>query len=200
MAWPRTSGRRNGLGAPVPPEAPGHSLPSVGARTYLVTDVDITDFYETVAQVTFTVLGLWLVAAEVMRTRDTKVVDWRLAHAVSLQLGLLGTTSLLSQIDPENTEVWRYAYGIGGLLAAALVYGRAIRGRTDTTSVMGLTAIGLVAVNVATAVVAVTPNTTLTELGSALTALEIEALLVSLLVLLAMNLAISLIFNAQRGD
>lgn len=177
-----------------------HSLPGRRLEPSLGTQVNITDFYETVSQVSFTVLGLWLVVAEGMRRREAQAVDWAMAHAVSLQLALLGTTSLLSQIDPESTEVWRYAYGIGGVLTAALVYARAVRGRSDTASVMGWTAIGLVAVNVATAVVAVTPNATLTELGSSLTALEMEALLVSLLVLLAMNLAIWLIFNPQRGD
>lgn len=160
--------------------------------------MDISDFYETVAQVSFTVLGLWLVVVEVMRGRNTSVFDWRLAHAISLQLALLGTTSLLSQIDPENTEIWRYAYGIGGLLTASLIYARAIRGRTDTSSVMGLTAIGLVAINVATAVVAVLPNSTLAELGSSLTALEMEALLVSILVLLVMILAVWLIFQPKE--
>jgi hypothetical protein len=160
--------------------------------------VDVTDFYETVAQVSFTVLGLWLVVAEVMRGRATRAVDWRLGHAVSLQLALLGTSSLLSQIDPETTEVWRYAYGIGGVVTAALIYARAIRGRPDLASVTGASAIGLVALNVATAIVAVTPNATLDDLGSALTALEVEALLVSLLVLVAMNLAIWLIFDPRR--
>ena len=151
--------------------------------------------YETVAQVSFTVLGLWLVVVEVMRTRDTTLFDWGLAHAVSLQLALLGTSSLLSQIDPDNAEVWRYAYGFGGLLTAALVYGRGIRGRPDLRSVTAGTAVGLVVLNLATAVVAVTPNRVLADLGSSLTAFEMEALLVSVLVLLAMTLAIHLIFQ-----
>lgn len=160
--------------------------------------MDVTDFYETAAQVSFTVLGLWLVVAEVMRGRSARGMDWRLAHAVSLQLALLGTSSLLSQIDPETTEVWRYAYGIGGLLTAALIYGWAVRGRPNLGSVTGVSAIALIGLNVATAIVAVTPNATLDDLGSALTALQMEALLVSLLVLVAMNLAIWLIFDPGR--
>ena len=83
-------------------------------------------------------------------------------------------------------------------MTAMLIYLRAIRGRTDTTSVLGLTAIGLVIVNMATVLVAITPNSALADLGSSLTALEMEALLVSILVLLAMILAIWLIFERKE--
>ncbi len=162
--------------------------------------MDVTELYETVAQVSFTVLGLWLVVAEVMRGRASRVVDWRLAHAISLQLALLGTQSLLSQIDPDDAQVWRFAYGIGGLLTAGLVYLRAVRRRTEMTSITWFTAVGLVVVNLVTVVVAVTPDGALRDLGSSLTAIQAEAILVSLLVLLVMNLAIWFIFEPSAGQ
>ena len=161
-------------------------------------DQQLTGFYETFAQIAFTVLGLWLVVAEVMRGLDRHDMDWRLGHAISLQLAVLGAMSLLAQIDIEDGVVWRVTFVVGGALAALLVYGRAVRGRTEPMSVPGLTGWGLVAIDVAVALFAFVPNDVLADAGSTLSTLELEAILLSLLVLLAINLGVWLIF--QRPD
>ena len=68
-----------------------------------------------------------------------------------MQLALLGTPSLLAQIDAENTEVWRYANGIGSVLGALAIYVGADRGRRSLASVSSLAAIGMITVNLGTA-------------------------------------------------
>ncbi|MGH9224293.1 MAG: hypothetical protein ACRD2W_11060 [Acidimicrobiales bacterium] len=162
-------------------------------------DQDLAGFYETFALASFTVLGLWLVVAEVMRGRQRLTVDWRLGHAISLQLAVLGAISLLAQIDIEDGSVWRVAFAGGGALAAVLVYGRAVRGRTNPLSVPGLTGWALVAVDVAVALVAFVPNQTLADAGSSLSTLELEAVLLSGLILLAVNLGVWLIFEPEAA-
>ncbi len=67
-------------------------------------------------------------------------------------------------------------------------------------SVTGGMSLALIAANLATALVAVTPNSTLDDLGLTLDALRLEAVLVSLIVLLAMILAIWLIFTPDAAD
>ena len=163
-------------------------------------DEQLASFYETFAQVAFTVLGLWLVVAEVMRGLGRHTMDWRLGHAISLQLAVLGAMSLLAQIDIEDGVVWRVTFAAGGALAAMLVYGRAVRGRTDPLSVPGLTGWLLVAIDVAVALLAFVPNDTLADAGSSLSTLELEAILLSGLILLAINLGVWMIFQPDPAQ
>ena len=160
-------------------------------------DQDLSGFYETFATVSFTVLALWLVAAEFMSGRERRDPEWRLGHAISLQMAVLGAMSLLAQIDIEDGSVWRFAFGVGGVLAAVLVYRRAVRSLTQPVSLPGLTAWGLVALDVAVALVALIPNDVLADAGSSLSALELEAVLLSGLILASVNLGIWLIFDPR---
>ena len=162
----------------------------------------LSDFYETFALVSFAVLGLWLVAAEFMGGRARSAADWRLGHAIALQFALLGAMSLLAQVEIERGMVWRFAFAGGAALAAVLVYGRAVRGRSDPTSLPGLTGWGMVALNVGVALVALVPNQVLEDAGTTLSALELEAILLSVLALLAINLGVWLIFEPRpaAGD
>ena len=85
----------------------------------------LTDFYVAFATVCFTLLGLWIV---VVQTRHAEwrrsAVHQRRAYGVALHFSLPGLMGLLSLIDPASTTLWRVAFALvaaGGVLALVLV-------------------------------------------------------------------------------
>src|SRR5512132_3146856 len=81
----------------------------------------LTDFYVAFATVCFTLLGLWII---VIQTRHGEwrhcAIHRRRAYGVALPFSLPGLMSLFSLVDPASTALWRICFAIvaaGGGLA-----------------------------------------------------------------------------------
>lgn len=157
----------------------------------------LTTFYAAFAPLSFTVLGLWLVVVQ------TRHADWsrsrehrRMAYAVSLLFALPGLMGLLSLVDPTSKVLWRVAFAaaatVGVVVFVGLGGGRRSGFRRSRLGELAYwTAIVLYLL---VAVIAIVP-TVLTAVGISLAALRVEAILVSLIVSLGVNLVWLLMFE-----
>jgi hypothetical protein len=159
------------------------------------TAPDLTSFYGAFAPLCFTLLGLWLIVVQ------TRHAEWRhsaahrtRAYALSINFALPGMMALLALVDPGNASLWRAAFAIVALAAGAVLAGVALRGpgrhRGLSAVINGLVTI----VYVVIAVVAIAPKV-VKDVGIHLSALEVEELLLSALVLVAVNVAWVLMFE-----
>jgi hypothetical protein len=152
----------------------------------------LTDFYVAFATVCFTLLGLWIV---VVQTRHAEwrrsAVHQRRAYGVALHFSLPGLMGLLSLIDPASTTLWRVSFALvaaGGVLALVLVRGPAPTG-------LGTAAYGAaVVLYVLIALVAVVPGM-VADIGMLVRPLRVEAVLLTILVFLGVNVAWLLLFD-----
>jgi hypothetical protein len=152
----------------------------------------LTDFYVTFAAVCFTLLGLWLVTVQTRHAEWRRsAVHRRRAYGIALHFSLPGLMSLLSLIDPSSTDLWRISFAIvagSGAVVLALV-----RGPTATT--LGAAAYWAAAVlYILIAVVAVAPSI-VADLGLSVRPLRVEAVLLTALVFLGVNVAWLLLFE-----
>jgi len=151
----------------------------------------LTEFYVAFATVCFTLLGLWII---VVQTRHAEwrpsAIHRRRAYGVALHFSLPGLMSLLSLVDPASTTLWRIAFAIvaGGVMALALVRGPAPTG-------LGAAAYGAaVVLYVLIALVAVAPGL-VADIGVLALPLRVEAVLLTILVFLGVNVAWLLLFE-----
>jgi hypothetical protein len=134
---------------------------------------------------------------------QTRHAEWRRhpalrnrAYAVTLNFALPGLMSLLSLIDPGSKTEWRVSFAVvaifGALVILALARWGQVQGRSNLPAVL------LVAVAVVTytliAVVAIAPGV-VSDLSVSLTPLRCEALLLSVLIFLGVNVAWLLMFD-----
>jgi hypothetical protein len=152
----------------------------------------LTDFYVAFATVCFTLLGLWII---VVQTRHGEwrhsPVHRRRAYGVALHFSLPGLMSLLSLVDPASTDLWRISFAIvaaGGVIALALVRGPAPTGLGAAAYVTAVVLYVLIAL------VAVAPGM-VAELGVLARPLRVEAVLLTMLVFLGVNVAWLLLFD-----
>jgi hypothetical protein len=118
----------------------------------------------------------------------------RRAYGVALHFSLPGLISLLSLIDSASTALWRISFAIvaaGGVLAMALVRGPAPTG-------LGVAAyVAAVVLYLLIALVAVVPSI-VAEIGVLARPLRVEAVLLTILVFLGVNVAWLLLFNQAQ--
>ena len=152
----------------------------------------LTDFYIAFGTVCFTLLGLWLIVVQ------TRHADWRRlavhrrrAYGVGLQFSLPGLMSLLSLIDPASSTLWRVSFAIvafGGAIVLGLVRGPA-------PTVLGAAAYGAaIVLYLLIAIVAAAPSL-VGDVGLSAGPLRVEAVLLTILVFLAVNVAWLLLFD-----
>jgi hypothetical protein len=152
----------------------------------------LTDFYIAFGTVCFTLLGLWLIVVQ------TRHADWRRlavhrrrAYGVGLQFSLPGLMSLLSLIDPASSTLWRVSFAIvafGGAIVLGLVRGPA-------PTVLGAAAYGAaIVLYLLLAIVAAAPSL-VGDVGLSAGPLRVEAVLLTILVFLAVNVAWLLLFD-----
>ena len=152
----------------------------------------LTDFYIAFGTVCFTLLGLWLIVVQ------TRHADWRRlavhrrrAYGVGLQFSLPGLMSLLSLIDPASSTLWRVSFAIvafGGAIVLGLVRGPA-------PTVLGAAAYGAaIVLYLLIAIVAAAPSL-VGDVGLSTGPLRVEAVLLTILVFLAVNVAWLLLFD-----
>ena len=155
----------------------------------------LSTFYAAFSPVCFTVLGLWLVVVQ------TRHGDWsgsaehrRRAYAVSLHFALPGLMSLLSLVDPNSKAMWQVSFTV----IAALGVVALIALRTSATSGVNLAAEiahwVAVALYAVIGIVAVRPAI-LSDLGINIAPLRVEAIALSLLLFLGLNVAWLLMFD-----
>ena len=158
---------------------------------------DLTSFYDAFAPLCFTLLGLWLIVVQ------TRHEEWRhspahrtRAYALALNFALPGTMALLALIDPGNHTIWRasfatVAFGALGVLGWLTARGPG-RLRIDLVPVVTSGLVGVLYLVIA--VVALAPKV-VSDVGVHLMPLEVEELFLSVLVLVAVNVAWFLMFE-----
>jgi hypothetical protein len=167
----------------------------IGTSTETRGEAMLTDFYVAFATVCFTLLGLWII---VVQTRHAEwrhsAVHRRRAYGVALHFSLPGLMTLLSLIDPASTALWRISFAIvaaGGVLALALVRGPAPTGLGVAAYVVAVVLYVLIAL------VAVAPGM-VAEIGVRALPLRVEAVLLTMLVFLGVNVAWLLLFEEAQ--
>jgi phosphatidylserine synthase len=153
----------------------------------------LNDFYAAFAPLSFTVYGLWLIVVQ------TRHAEWRessehrrRAYAVSLHFAIPGLMSLLALVDPANSTVWRVSFAVsaaGGALILGYLQFSPIptpRGRLWQVESTGSIVLYLLVL-----LVAVAPDLA-TDIGAPL---RVEAVLLSLIVFLGINVAWALMFD-----
>lgn len=149
--------------------------------------MDVTEFYGVLAGINFTLLGLWWVTVrERADLRDTALRTGRTAHAVSLQFVVPGTAALLAQVAPEVPLLWRTAFTLTGIIGAVATLLLAWTLSGAAGPVRNLLMFLAVPLYCAFAVVVALPSLN-GILAPGLTALQVEAVLSCLLVLLAVQ-------------
>jgi hypothetical protein len=158
---------------------------------------DPTTFYAAFAPTCFTLLGLWLI---VVQTRHS---EWRRshvqrtrAHVLAVNFAVPGMMALLALVEPSNKTLWRTAFAALAVGATVLLAGVTIREarrarRSWVAQVWTLSAACLYGV---IAVVAIAPGV-VGDIGIKLGPLQVEEILLSVLVLIAVNIAWYLMFD-----
>jgi hypothetical protein len=159
-------------------------------------DEILTSFYQAFAPTSFTLLGLWLIVVQ------TRHAEWRRdpaqrrrTYAITLNFALPGLMSLLSLVDPTSSTIWRVSFAataLGGSVALLLL-SRVNRIEDRVDRVAAAASITVVLMYLLMAVIAIHPAV-LTGVGITLTALRAEAILLSLLVFVGVNIAWLLMF------
>lgn len=151
--------------------------------------MDFSGFFGVVSTVDFALLGLWWVTVQArpdLRTRKSKAS--RASYLVSLQFVVPGTAALLAQVDPQLTDIWRVSFAIAGLSGVLSILLLApsmdARGAGAALKFLRLGAVPLYAI---IAVISVLPH--FPPSGSQITALQLEALIFCLMVLLGAQIA-----------
>jgi hypothetical protein len=146
--------------------------------------VPLAQFYEAVAQLAFTLFGLWWVVLEL--ALDDAVTDRpvrRTVVHVSLVFLVPGVVSVASLLAVDALVVWRFVFGVGGALAAVATARFAVSAAAAAGPVSRVLWWLVCAVELGFVVVAVArPQPTLA--GAALSPLTIEGTLVVTLLLL----------------
>src|SRR5262245_61261917 len=152
----------------------------------------LTDFYIAFATVCFTLLGLWLIVVQTRHAEWRRLaIHRRRAYGVALHFSLPGLMGLLSLIDPASTTLWRISFAIvagSGAIVLVLVHGPA---PTRLGAAAYFAAVGLY---VLIAIVAAVPSI-VADLSISVRPLRVEAVLLTILVFLGVNVAWLLLFD-----
>jgi hypothetical protein len=163
----------------------------------------LPSFYEVFTPVCFTLVGLWLIVVQ------TRHGEWRgsavhrsRAYTLAASFSLPGMMGLLSLVDPGDKTLWRASFACVAICGAAASVWLAVwgpgRGKHPPAALFVMWLATLVYVVVA--LVAIVP-TLVHDIGFSLTPLEVEAILLSILVFAAVNVAFVLMFDdVDEGD
>jgi len=153
----------------------------------------LNDFYGAFAPLAFTVFGLWLVVVQ------TRHADWskspehrRRAYAVSLHFAIPGLMGLLSLVDPQSAALWRVSFAVSGAFGAGiLAYLQFSAIPTPRGRLWRLESTVSILLYVLVVIVAIAPD----AFEDIAAPLRIEAILLSLIVFLGVNVAWALMFD-----
>jgi hypothetical protein len=160
----------------------------------------LENFYSTVAQASFTLLGLWWVLLQIRHDEWIADAPYRQSvYDISFYFLLLGMMSLASLLAVREEEIWRVSFaifGIVGVIESSLVIARR-RSLGAGPLVRAADWISVLLYGLA-ALVAVWSDLP-AELGIELQALEVEGILVAGLLLLGVSLAAGLFVTTGPG-
>lgn len=175
---------------------------NAGALGLTKSPADFTSFYAAFAPVCFTLLGLWLI---VVQTRHS---EWRRnpvqrtrAHILAVNFALPGMMALLALVEPSNKTLWRTAFAALAVSAAVLLGWVSVREarRAQRSWVARVSTFSAACLYGAIAVVAIGPGL-VGDIGIKLRPLQVEEILLSVLVFIAVNIAWYLMFDeAEPG-
>jgi hypothetical protein len=139
----------------------------------LATAADLQAFYQAIATVSFLLLGFWWPVGR--------------AAAAGAPARLPGLMSLMASVNSELTTLWRVAFALTGVIGAleVVLYLRA--GSRGGRGPLALRALGSVDY-LLIVVVAVAPTLTM-DLGLGLKPREVEAILLTIMLLIGANIA-----------
>lgn len=150
----------------------------------------LEDFYGTMAQVCFTLLGLWWIVVQFkyhdwMRNRRRR----QMAYDTSLYFVLPGIMSLVSLLAPDGKVLWRVTFSsaavLGALEAGYLAF--SARRQDRYTRIMRGAHWVATALYTLVALVALSPSL-VRSLGVDAAALQVEGIFLALLVFLGVNM------------
>ena len=152
----------------------------------------LTDFYISFSAVCFTLLGLWLI---VVQTRHSEwrgsALHRRRTYGVALHFSLPGLMSLLALVNPGSSALWRTSFAIVAIGGAVVLI--AVRG--PAVGKLGLTAyIFAIALYLLIGILAIAPRI-ISGLGLEATPVRVEAVLLTILVFVGVNVAWLLLFE-----
>jgi hypothetical protein len=157
----------------------------------------LTNFYQAFAPTSFTLLGLWLIVVQTRHAEWRRVPALRMcAYAVTLNFALPGLMSLLSLVDPKSSSEWRVSFAAVAIGGALVLVAIAPRGRVpgEGNLLAGAALVVAVVSYALVAIVAISPGT-VGDLSISLTPLRCEAILLSILIFLGVNVAWLLMFD-----
>jgi hypothetical protein len=157
----------------------------------------LTDFYIAFATVCFTLLGLWIIVVQTRHAEWRRVsIHRRRAYGIALHFSVPGLMSLLALIDPASKSLWRASFAVAAV-AGAVVLGL-VRG--PAPKVLGLASyLAAILLYVAIAIVAMSPGI-VGDIGISARPVRVEALLLTILVFLGVNVAWLLLFDETAGS
>jgi hypothetical protein len=156
----------------------------------------LTEFYVAFGTVCFTLLGLWLIVAQTRHAEWRRVATYRRrAFGVALHFSLPGLMTLLSLVDPTSRALWRVSFAIvaaGGAIVLVLLRG-------SLPGWLGRGAyLAAVALYVLIAIVAAVPSV-VGDVGMSVPPLRVEAVLLTILVFVGVNVSWLLLFDQTPG-
>jgi hypothetical protein len=156
----------------------------------------VGEFYATLAQVSFTVLGLWMVGVQARPGDLAGDRRWRRgAQTVALHLALPGFMSLMNLAAPDSGAMWRVSFAgfaLVGLAGTALL-GSASLSEGSSGAVARLIHVAALAAYGVVAMVALFAPLVRSTFGWE--PLVVEAVTLSLLLLLTMQRALAMILG-----
>jgi hypothetical protein len=152
--------------------------------------MDMGAFFGVVSTVDFALLGLWWVAVQTRPDlRGPGADGGRMAYMVSLQFIVPGTASLLAQVAPALTAIWRVSFaiaGVTGILAILLLVPTlAAAGALTVTRFLRFGALPLY---ILMTIIAMVPGV-FSDASANLSALQVEAILFCIVIFLAAQIA-----------
>src|SRR5215472_3791978 len=155
----------------------------------------LKDFYVSFAAICFTLLGLWLIVTQTRHAEWRREVRLRRrAHGVAMNFSLPGLMSLLALVNPDSVLLWRVSFAIAAI--GGIVILGALRGVDASRFGVGAYAVAVI-LYALIAVVAIVPSV-VTGVGMMVAAVRVEAVLLTLLVFLDVNIAWLLLFDNGR--
>ena len=158
-------------------------------------------FYQTVSTASFTLLGLWLVVVQARREWRFDADRRRMAYIVSLHFLLPGAMSILALAAPGQAIVWRVSFAIAGaigVVGVALI-SRTMREDHDSPRIVRWLQLVVLPAYILITGLAIAPGLP-AALGLTLTALEVEALVLSLLLFFGVQTAWFLLVEPTREE
>jgi hypothetical protein len=153
----------------------------------------MTDFYISFSALCFTILSLWLVVVQQQFRQWADDPDLkRRSYGIALHFSLPGIMTLVALVDPLSSTLWRTSYAIIALGGALVIV--VIRGAAPNT--LGKVAYAAaIVLYLVVGIIAIVPAHIVRDIGITAAPVRIEAVLLSALVFLGVNVAWLLLFG-----